>query len=68
MTLLEMILPLLLTSQPFGPLPFTVAQVDSSHLQIELLSDPPQTLLINEELEVLQINGIEQTCSPEEEI
>lgn len=65
---LENLIILLLAQQPFGPVPFTVAPIGPTQAEVGLLSDPPRTLIINDQFEVISINGEEATCQEESEI
>ena len=65
---LETLITLLLAQQPFGPVPFTVAPIGPTQAEVGLLMDPPRTLIINDQFEVISMNGEEATCQEESEI
>lgn len=70
MTTLELVIIALLTSQPFGPVPFTVTQVDTLY-KVEVMLSPPRVLMVDEQLNIIEVDGSEVTheqCQKESEI
>lgn len=68
MTLLETVITLLLTAQPFGPMPFSAIQEDPEHVRVELPTVPVTVLRFNERLEVEIVEGKLADCKPEAQI
>jgi len=68
MSLLHAVLLALLSAQPFGNIPFTLAEVDENHIEITLLQETPTVLLINDKMELLEINHEVVECTGDVEI
>ena len=62
MTLLETITVLLLSTQPFGQIPFSVTLIDPVHAEVELLLQPPVQLVFDQNLTIVEVNHKQPTC------
>lgn len=68
MTLVESLFIIFAFHQPMGPIPFTVMELPNNQAQVELLKDPPVSLTFDEDMVVVEVNGVEETCDEDEEI
>jgi len=62
MALVEALTLLLLSTQPFGPVPFSVAPLGDNKAEVEVLRDPVVQLVFNDKFEIIEINHVEETC------
>lgn len=69
MNLAETILYVLLASQPFGNVPFTVTAHGGDQVKIEVLSTQPVTIILDNQMEVVEmINHIQDVCNQDDEV
>jgi len=62
MTLVETLIVLLMATQPFGGIPFTVSAIGTDKAQVELMREPPVQMVFNDQLEIIEINHTQPTC------
>jgi len=62
MTLVETLIVLLMATQPFGGIPFTVSAVGTDKIQVELMQEPPVQMVFNDQLEIIEVNHKERRC------
>jgi hypothetical protein len=67
MTLVELVTLFLLTTQPFGGIPFTATASDDQ-VSVVILKEPPIQLMFNSDLEVTEANHVKIECTPDTEI
>ena len=65
MTLLDIVVALLMTQSPFGPVQFTATPDGPSHVIVELITKEPLVLRFDKELNVEILKGEIETCQPE---
>ena len=65
MTLVETVVVALLATSPFGSIPFAVTS-HGENAQIEVMTQPVTRIVVNKDMEVLTVDGIEQTCKENE--
>ena len=65
MTLLETITILLLTTQPFGHIPFSVAVLTSDTVAVTLLFKKPIEVVFDRNMEITIVDHQEVTCEPD---
>ncbi len=63
--MLETIIAYFLLNAPFGSVPFTASQLDSEHVVVEVLKDPPVRLTLDKNFNVVEIDGVNVECEDE---
>lgn len=65
MSLAELVLISLLTTQPFGNLPIAVSPVDEHMVHVEILGTPRVSFFMNDQMEILDKEGTVTECQKE---